>query len=59
MDSEYLQSLGGWLDEVERRLGGHAVPANDHDEALLELMYAIGTAQVAVARMLAERRLLV
>ena len=55
MDSEYLQRLGGWLDDVERRLGGHSELVSE-DEALEELMYAIGTAQVAVARMLAERR---
>jgi hypothetical protein len=57
LDSEYLQKLGDWLALVERRIG--APRAANEDESLQELREAIGAAQVAVARMLAERRLLV
>ena len=57
MDNQYLQQLGDWLVHVELCIGDPQEPA-DQDEALRELREAIGTAQVAVARMLAERRLL-
>lgn len=56
MDNEYLQQLGDWLSHVELRIGGP--PAANEEESLRELKDAIGTAQAAVARMLAERRLL-
>ena len=56
MDIEYLEKLGDWLIYVEHRIG---VPrAANEDESLQELRDAIGAAQVAVARLLAERRLL-
>ena len=57
MDSDYLVRLGDWLVDVELRLGSHC-REDDDDVSLQELKEAIGTAQVAVARMLAERRLL-
>ena len=57
MDNQYLQQLGEWLVYVELRIAG-PVSADNEDESLQELRNAIGTAQVAVARMLAERRLL-
>ena len=56
MDDEYLQQLGDWLSRVERSIGGPA--AANEEESLRELKDAIGAAQAAVARMLAERRLL-
>jgi hypothetical protein len=57
LDSEYLQKLGDWLVQVERHIG---VPrAANEDESLQELREALGAAQAAVARMLAERRMLV
>jgi hypothetical protein len=54
VDSEYLRQLAEWLIHVERRFGARA--ANE-DETMRELRDAIGAAQVAVARMLAELRL--
>ena len=56
MDNEYLRQLGDWLVYIEKRIGG--LRAANEDESVRELRDAIGAAQVAVARMLAERRLL-
>ena len=56
MDNEFLQQLGAWLVHIELHIG--RLRAANEDESLSELRDAIGTAQVAVARMLAERRLL-
>ncbi len=57
LTSAYLQELGAWLDEVEcevrrSRRDGRGLQSVD------ELHQAIGAAQAAVARILAERRLL-
>ena len=57
LDDEYLLKLGEWLVNVELRIG--APRAANEDESLQELRSAIGAAQAAVARLLAERRLLV
>ena len=57
LDSEYLQKLGDWLVQVERHIC--VPPAANEDESLQELREALGAAQAAVARMLAERRMLV
>ena len=55
MDNESLQQLGEWLARVELRLGGPC--AANEEESLRDLKDAIGAAQAAVLRMLAERRM--
>jgi hypothetical protein len=56
VDSEYLQQLGEWLSGVELRIGGPR--AANEEESVRELKDALGAAQAAILRMLAERRML-